>query len=109
MRDFRVSRGHATATLPRSGKLRFVSGAVCGQVLMSAIDTVASIAMGTTDRWSKGTVYQHTHFLRPALSDDMRVESKVLRFGKSSAFTETRITFLGSGELIAHASLEFAF
>jgi acyl-coenzyme A thioesterase PaaI-like protein len=37
---------------------------------MAAIDTVASLAMATTDRLLKGTVYQHTHFLRPAANDD---------------------------------------
>ena len=33
----------------------------------------------------------------------------VLRFGKSSAFAEAKVTFLTSGELVAHATLEFAF
>jgi acyl-coenzyme A thioesterase PaaI-like protein len=86
-----------------------VGGAVCGQVIMSAVDTVASLAMATTDRVPKGTVYQHTHFLRPAMSEDMRVEASVLRFGKTSAFAETRVSFITSGELVAHATLEFAF
>jgi len=76
---------------------------------MAAIDTVASLAMHTTERQSKGTVYQHTHFLRPAVNDDFHVKSEVLRFGKASAFTETRVSFAATGELVAHASLEFAF
>jgi len=109
LRDFVVSPGQATATLPQSKKLQFASGAVCGQVIMSAVDTVASLAMATSDRPAKGTVYQHTHFLRPAMSDDLRVQAIVLRFGKTSAFAETKVTFLGSGELVAHATLEFAF
>lgn len=109
LRDFNVSSGRAVATLPQSKKLQFVSGAVCGQVIMSAVDTVASLAMATTDRVPKGTVYQHTHFLRPAMSDDMRIEANVLRFGKATAFAETRVSFVGSGELVAHATLEFAF
>ncbi|MFP5474572.1 MAG: PaaI family thioesterase [Gammaproteobacteria bacterium] len=109
LRDFAVSPGQVTATLPQNEKLQFSSGAVCGQVIMSAIDTVASLAMSTTDRLAKGTVYQHTHFLRPALSEDMKVQATVLRFGKASAFAETKVTFLGSGELVAHATLEFAF
>ena len=109
LRDFDVSPGRAVATLPQSTRLQFVSGAVCGQVIMSAVDTVATLAMATTDRIPRGTVYQHTHFLRPAMSDDMRVEASVLRFGKASAFAETRVSFIGSGELVAHATLEFAF
>lgn len=76
---------------------------------MSVVDTVASIAVATTDRLSKGTVYQHTHFLRPALSDKLRIEAQVLRFGKATAFLETKVTYVSSGKLVAHASLEFAF
>ena len=109
LRDFAVSPGQVVATLPQSKRLQFVSGAVCGQVIMSAVDTVASLAMSTTDRPVRGTVYQHTHFLRPAVSDDMKVQAHVLRFGRTSAFAEARVTFVGSGELVAHATLEFAF
>lgn len=109
LRDFEVWPGRAVATLPQSKRLQFASGAVCGQVIMSAVDTVASLAMATTDRTPKGTVYQHTHFLRPAMSQDMRVEACVLRFGRASAFAETKVSFVTSGELVAHASLEFAF
>ena len=109
LRDFAVSPGQVVAILPQSAKLQFVSGAICGQVIMSAVDTVTSLAMSTTDRPPRGTVYQHTHFLRPAISDDMRVQANVLRFGKTSAFAETKVSFLASGELVAHATLEFAF
>ena len=109
LRDFAVSPGRVVAILPQSKRLQFASGAVCGQVIMSAVDTIASLAMSTTDRLTRGTVYQHTHFLRPAVSDDMTVQANVLRFGKTSAFAEARVTFLGSGELVAHATLEFAF
>ncbi len=76
---------------------------------MAAVDTIASLAMSTTDRPARGTVYRHTHFLRPAMSEDMKVQANVLRFGKASAFAETRVTFLTSGDLVAHATLEFAF
>ena len=109
LQDISVSRGQAVAILPQNEKLQFSSGAICGQVIMSAIDTVASIAAATSDRLSKGTVYQHTHFLRPALSDNVRIEAHVLRFGKASAFLETKVTYMSSGGLVAHASLEFAF
>ena len=109
LRDFEVSPGQVMATLPQSKDLQFVSGAVGGQVIMSAVDTIAALAMSTTDRAARGTVYQHTHFLRPAMSEDMKVQANVLRFGKASAFAEARVTFLASGELVAHATLEFAF
>jgi acyl-coenzyme A thioesterase PaaI-like protein len=109
LRDFQVSPGEVSALLPQSDALRLYAGAVCGQAIMAAVDTVTTLAMFTTDRLPKGTVYQHTHFLRPAAGDDFRVRAKVLRFGKSSAFAECQVVLAGSGTLVAHASAEFAF
>ena len=109
LREFKVSPGMVSELLPQNDALKFSSGAVCGQAIMAAIDTVASLAIATTERISKGTVYQHTHFLRPAVNDDFYVRAEVLRFGKASAFTETRVSFASTGKLVAHASLEFAF
>jgi acyl-coenzyme A thioesterase PaaI-like protein len=108
-RDFEVREGYCAMRLPLNDRLKFVSGAVCGQALMAAIDTAAAIATATTPRQAKGTVYQHTHFLRPAANDDFRIEASVKRFGKASAYVDCSVTFAGSGELVAHAVLEFAF
>jgi acyl-coenzyme A thioesterase PaaI-like protein len=107
--DFTVAPGRVSARLPESDHLKFTAGGVCGQALMAAIDTVAVLATATGDQKIKGTAYQHTQFLRPALGDDMIVTAEVLRFGKSTAYVETKITFAGSGALVAHAVLEFAF
>jgi uncharacterized protein (TIGR00369 family) len=107
--DFVVEGRRITARLPLDDALKFSSGAVCGQAIMAAIDTITSMAMMTTDRATKGTIYQHTHFLRPARDDDFIVEANVLRFGKATAYAEARVTFAASGELAAHAVLEFAF
>lgn len=106
--DFRVEPGRISARLPIADRLKFSSGAVCGQAL-AAIDTITAMAMSTTERVPKGTVYQHTHFLRPAINDDFRVEAEVMRFGKASAFAEARVSLLTSGNLVAHSVLEFAF
>lgn len=57
----------------------------------------------------KGTVYQHTHFLRAAVNDDFLVDAKVLRFGKSTAYAKATVAFAASGELVVRASAEFAF
>jgi uncharacterized protein (TIGR00369 family) len=108
LRDFDVREGFVAATLPSKPDLQFAGSIVCGQAIMSAIDTVAAMAMMTTERATKGTVYQHTHFLRPAAAESFRIEVKVLRFGKASAFAEARVTN-PAGDLIAHSSAEFAF
>ncbi|WP_306253162.1 PaaI family thioesterase [Parvularcula sp. IMCC14364] len=109
LRDFLVKPGFASAQLPIADKLKFSSGAVCGQAIMAAIDTVTAISMWTSDRMIKGTAYQHTHFLRPAVNDDFLVEATVKRFGKSSAYAECDVKYLTSGKLVAHGVLEFAF
>lgn len=107
--DCVVREGFVSMRLPLNDKLKFFSGAVCGQALMAAIDTVASMAAATGPRVGKGTVYQHTHFLRPAANDDFLIAATVKRFGKTSAYVDCSVTFSGSGELVAHAVLEFAF
>jgi acyl-coenzyme A thioesterase PaaI-like protein len=107
--DYVVREGFASMRLPLHDKLKFFSGAVCGQALMAAIDTVASMAAATGPRVGKGTVYQHTHFLRPAANDDFLIAATVKRFGKASAYVDCNVTFATSGELVAHAVLEFAF
>lgn len=107
--DMVVREGFCSMRLPLNDRLKFFSGAVCGQALMAAIDTVASMANATSSRTSKGTVYQHTHFLRPAANDDFLVEATVKRFGKASSYIDCSVRFVGSGELVAHAVLEFAF
>lgn len=107
--DFVVREGFCTMRLPLNDRLKFFSGAVCGQALMAGIDTVASMAVATSPRLGKGTVYQHTHFLRPAANDDFLIAATVRRFGKASAYVDCSVTFVGSGELVAHAVLEFAF
>ena len=43
LRDFSVSPGQAIAILPQNERLQFVSGAICGQVIMSAVDTVTLV------------------------------------------------------------------
>jgi acyl-coenzyme A thioesterase PaaI-like protein len=109
LREFKVCPGIVSAMFPQNDALKLSNGAVCGQAIMAAIDSVASLAVGTAGRITKGTVYQHTHFLRPAVNDDYYVRAEVLRFGKTSAFTQTRVSFASTGKLVAHASLEFAF
>lgn len=106
---FVVEKGRVSARLPEADALKFSAGAVCGQAIMAAIDTVASLAVATGDRPTRGTAYQHTQFLRPAKGDSFTVEAKVIRFGKSTAYLETHVRYAQSREMVAHAVLEFAY
>lgn len=106
--DFEVREGFCALRLPQCDKVTMVYGSICGQAIMTGIDTAASIAVGTQPRGVKATIYQHTHFLRPAAKDDLRIAAQVKRFGKATAYVECNVSFVGSGDLVAHAVLEYA-
>lgn len=97
------------ALLPEDTEQHFLGGATCGQAMMSAIDTVMSLAMLTYVRSTKGTASQNNRFLRPATGGDLIVEALVLKMGKHSAYGETRINFEGTGDLVVHSTSEYAF
>ncbi len=107
--DLEVGPGWAQARLPQQTHLWFTAGPICGQALMAAIDTVAVLAMSTRDRLPKGTASQNTQFIRPADGDDVLVRTEVLRFGSVIGYGETKVTFVGSGKLVAHSTCEFVF
>ena len=104
-----VEEGRVRARLFQDPELHFLGGGICGQAMMSGIDTVMSMAMLTYPRNSKGTASQNNQFLRPAMGDDLIIEAVVLKMGKHSAFGETRVCFEGSGELVVHSTSEYAF
>jgi len=105
--DIQVGEGTASARLPQSADLRWAGQAICGQALMSAIDTVASLAVATGDRQRKGTASQRTQFLRPASGEDLIITAKVLQAGSTITYLESHVTLASSGKLVAHATLEF--
>ncbi len=107
--ELKVGKGSASALLPQNSELQWANGAICGQAIMAAVDTVASMAMATSERASKGTASQNTYFLRPASGDDLRIEANVLKFGKVIGYAEARVTFASTGKLVAHSTIEFVF
>ena len=109
LRDIQINKGKASAVLPQSISLQWANGAICGQAIMAAIDTVVAMAMLTTDKFSKGTASQNTQFLSPAIGEDLLIDVNVLKFGKVIAYAETKVTLVNSGKLVAHATNEFVF
>lgn len=75
---------------------------------MAAIDTIVSLAMLTTDKFSKGTASQNTQFLIPAIREELLFEVNVPKFGKVITYAETEVTYATSGQLVAHATNEFS-
>ena len=99
-----VEEGRVLAKLENLKEYRFLTGAISGQVLMSAIDTVMSMAMSTSSKSQRGTLSQNNNFIKPGFSDYFLIESKVQRFGKSIAIGETKVFSEDTKELICHAT-----
>lgn len=91
-----VSAGVAVLRMPYSARLVRVGGTICGQALMSAADTAMVIALSGTFGGFKPmtTVSQNVTFMRPIAEQDVLVEARVIRAGKTLAFGE--ITLRGA-------------
>ena len=99
-----IEEGKVVARLENSKDYQFVTGALSGQILMSVIDTVMSIAMNTSTKSQRGTLSQNNNFIRPAFGDYFIIESEVQRFGSSIAIGETKIYSEESRDILCHAT-----
>ena len=102
-----IKEGRVIARLASASEYQFVTGAICGQVLMSAIDTVMSIAMMTSERIQRGTLSQNNNFIRPAVGTYFTIDSIVQRFGRSLAIGETKVYAEDTDTLICHSTSTF--
>jgi uncharacterized protein (TIGR00369 family) len=105
-----VSADAATLRLPFDARLVRVGGTVCGQALMTAADTAMVIAVSAALGGFRemATVGQTISFLRPVANDDVLVEARVLRLGRTLAFGEISLRAAASGALVAHATTTYA-
>ncbi len=107
----KVAADAAILRLPFDRALVRVGDTVCGQALMSAADTamVIAIAAALGEFRPMTTVGQTISFLRPVANDDVLVEARVLRLGRTLAFGEVALRAAGTGTLVAHATTTYAF
>lgn len=105
-----VASDAATLRLPFDPQLVRVGGTVCGQALMTAADTAMVIAVSAALGGFRpmATVGQTISFLRPVANDDVLVEARVLRLGRTLAFGEISLRAAGSGALAAHGTTTYA-
>jgi uncharacterized protein (TIGR00369 family) len=105
-----VGSGEATLRMPFSERLVRVGGTLCGQALMSAADTAMVIALsGSYGEFRPvTTVSQNVTFMRPVSQQDVLVEARVLRLGKSLAFGEITLRGAKDGKPAAHATTTYA-
>jgi len=105
-----VAADAVTLRLPFDPRLVRVGGTVCGQALMTAADTAMVIAVSAALGGFRpmATVGQTISFLRPVVNEDVLVEARVLRLGRTLAFGEIALRAAGSGALAAHATTTYA-
>ena len=104
----KVSLGEAIAEYTASSQEKFILGGVCGQVLMSLMDTVFTVAVCTSKIPNNGTISQNNSFFRPAIGNSFIVTANVKKFGKSITFGETQITDPYSEKVICHSVSTFS-
>ena len=105
-----VSEGAAVLRMPFSERLVRVGGTLCGQALMSAADTAMVIALSGSFGAFKPvtTVSQNVTFMRPIARQDVLVEARVIRLGKTLAFGEITLKGAEDGKVAAHATTTYA-
>lgn len=105
-----VSAGTAVLRMPYSERLVRVGGTICGQALMSAADTAMVIALSGTFGGFKPvtTVSQNVTFMRPIAEQDVLVEARVIRAGKTLAFGEITLRGAKDERPAAHATTTYA-
>src|SRR3954463_12971104 len=82
-----VGSGTATLRMPYSERLVRIGGTLSGQALMSAADTAMVIAISSSFGAFRPvtTVSQNITFMRPVSQQDVLVEARVIRLGKTLA------------------------
>jgi uncharacterized protein (TIGR00369 family) len=105
-----VSGGAATLRMPYSERLVRVGGTICGQALMSAADTAMVIALSGSFGAFKPvtTVSQNVTFMRPIARQDVLVEARVIRLGKTLAFGEITLRGAKDEKVAVHATTTYA-
>lgn len=105
-----VSAGAAVLRLPYSESLVRIGGTLCGQALMSAADTAMVIALSGCYGGFKpvATVSQNITFMRPIAIQDVLVDARVIRLGKTLAFGEITLRGANDEKTAAHATTTYA-
>jgi uncharacterized protein (TIGR00369 family) len=105
-----VANGVAVLRMPYSERLVRIGGTISGQALMSAADTAMVIALAGSFGEFKPvtTVSQNVTFMRPIAQQDVLVEARVIRLGRTLAFGEITLRGAKDEKVAAHATTTYA-
>ena len=96
--------------MPFDENLCRVGGIVCGQSLMSLIDTckvfVCYVGMGSFVEVT--TVSQNSSFMRPAIGADVIARGRVVKAGRNLIFGEVSLTMEGDERVVSQGTSTYA-
>jgi len=96
--------------MPFSDELCRSGGLICGQALMSLIDTsmvfVCYLGMGKYSDCA--TVSQNTTFMRPAIGADVVAKGKLIKSGRTLIFGEVTLSTATDPRPICNGTLTYA-
>jgi uncharacterized protein (TIGR00369 family) len=102
--------GAVRLLLPVGDALVREGGVLCGQAMMAAADTAMVLALMTQFGGFRPmtTVQQSTSFLKPLSGQDARIDARVVRAGRSTAFGEIDLAGARDGKSVARVSTVYA-
>ncbi len=105
-----LGKGGALLRLPFSERLVRAGGVLSGQALMAAADTAMVIALAAAfgEFRPVATIGQTINLLRPASDDDVLVDARVVRLGKTLGYCEAWLRSAREAREVAHATGTFA-
>lgn len=105
-----IGDGEVTMQMPYSDDLCRSHGIICGQALMSLIDTcmVFVCYLGMGKYGDCATVSQHTTFMRPAIDTDIVATGKLVKSGRTLIFGDVTLTAVDDPRPICNGTLTYA-
>ncbi len=99
-----------TLRLPHSTQLSRVGGMLCGQAMMAAADTAMVLAL--INHFGEfrpcTTVQLSSSFLKPLSNQDVLIQARVMRAGKTMAFGEIDLRGADDGKSVCRVSTAYA-
>ncbi|MEL6186747.1 MAG: PaaI family thioesterase [Myxococcota bacterium] len=105
-----LSSEGARLHLPFSNSLCRADGIICGQALMTLVDTCSVFSSwGALGEFRNiTTVDQNTSFLRPVVGKAVIADGRIRKAGKTLIFPEVHLFAEGDDRLVAHGTSTFA-
>lgn len=105
-----IGDGEVRMLLPYNDELCRSGGLICGQALMSLIDTcmVFVCYLGMKQYADCATVSQNTTFMRPAINTDVIAHGRLIKAGRSLIFGEVNLLSKDDNRTLCSGQLTYA-